>query len=280
MKILITGSKGMLAQDLIRVLKPKHRIIRTDVNNMDITKNREVVNFFIKNKPEIVIHTAAYTNVDGAEKEKTLALKVNQFGTKNVAKASQKLNIPIVYISTDYIFGGGKKRPYSEKDRPNPLSIYGKSKYKGEQEILKDKKKYFIIRSAWLYGKGGKNFISTILELAKQNPTLKIVNDQEGSPTYTLDLAKAIAKIIKKEKYGIYHIVNSGSCTWYQFTKEIAKIRKLKNNIIPISSKDLKRPAKRPRYSVLSTHKVKSIGINMRKWGRALKDFLSKEKDL
>ncbi len=264
MKILITGSSGMLAFALKKILRPKNKLFLADIHNMDITSNKKVSDYINKTNPEIIIHTAAYTDVDGAESNKGLSLKINRDGTKNMANAAKNLDIPIVYISTDYIFGGGKRKPYVENDRPNPLSVYGFSKFTGEKEIRKITKKYFIIRSAWLYGPKGKNFVTTILRLANGSNELKIVNDQKGCPTYTLDLAYAISKLIKTQKYGTYHIVNSGSCTWYQFAKEIIKIKKLKNKIKAINSKELGRPAKRPHYSVLSNNKLHSEGIKLR----------------
>lgn len=275
MKILITGANGMLAYALKKVLRPKNKLILTDVNNMDITSAKTVYDFFDQTKPELVIHTAAYTDVDGAESNKTLALKINRDGTKNVAKAAKKLNIPLVYISTDYVFGGGKRKPYTENDRPNPLSVYGQSKYAGEKEVRRITKKCYIIRSAWLYGPGGKNFVTTILRIACELDELKIVNDQKGCPTYTFDLAEAISKLIETGKYGRYHITNSGSCTWFGFTKEILKIKKIKKKVIPITSKELNRPAKRPTFSVLAGQEAKKIGLKIRPWQKALASYLA-----
>jgi dTDP-4-dehydrorhamnose reductase len=274
MKILITGANGMLSLALKKILRPRNRLILTDIDNMDITKAQEVLKFFNKTKPEIVIHTAAYTDVDGAETNKSLALKINRDGTRNVARAAKSLDIPIVYISTDYVFGGGKRKPYTENDRPNPLSVYGMSKYAGEKEIRKITKKYYITRSAWLYGPGGKNFVVTISRLAHELDELKIVNDQKGCPTYTFDLAEVISKLIRSGKFGLYHVVNSSSCTWFGFTKEILKIKKIKKKIIPITSEELNRPAKRPTFSVLSNKKLQGVGVKMRPWAEALKSYL------
>lgn len=274
MKILITGSNGMLAYALKKVLKPKNKLILADIQNMDITKVREVQKFFAKNKPEIVIHTAAYTNVDDAESNKKLAFKINRDGTKNVVLLATKLDIPIVYISTDYIFGGGKNNPYKENDRANPLSIYGLSKYAGEKEIKKITKKYYIVRSAWLYGPNGKNFVTTILSLADKLDELKIVSDQKGCPTYTFDLAKSLFRLIKTNKYGVYHLTNKNPVSWYQFAKEILKIKKIRKNVLPITSKMLNRQAVRPRFSVLSNKKIEALGIKMRDHKYALKDYL------
>lgn len=284
MKILITGANGMLSYAFKKTLQSKNmsraskeavdRLILTDINNMDITKAKEVLKFFNKTKPEIVIHTAAYTDVDGAETNKSQASKINRDGTRNVAVAAKNLDIPIVYISTDYVFGGGKRKPYTENDKPNPLSVYGLSKYAGEKEVRSITKKHYITRSAWLYGPRGKNFVMTILRLAGELGELKIVNDQKGCPTYTFDLAGAISKLIRSGKYGTYHIVNSGSCTWFQYAKEILKIKKINKRVIPITTKELGKPAKRPKYSVLSTKKINELKIKTPNWKTALKEFL------
>jgi len=274
MKILITGAKGMLAYALIKTLRPKNKLILTDLDNMDITKPKEIIDFFNKTKPELVIHTAAYTDVDGAETNNALAIKINRDGAGNIARAAKRLDIPIVYISTDYVFGGKKNKPYLENDRTRPLSVYGLSKSAGEKEIRKINAKHYLVRSAWLYGPQGKNFVLTVLRLAGELPGLKIVNDQKGCPTYTLDLAGAIKKLIITEKFGTYHITNSSSCTWFQFAKEILKIKKIKKKIIPITSKELSRPAPRPKYSVLDNKKARRLGLKLRPWQKALKDYL------
>lgn len=274
----------MLAYALKKTLPKGNKLILADIDNMDITKKKAVDTFFAKNKPELGIHAAAYTDVDGAEKNKALAFKINRDGTRNVASAANKLDIPLVYISTDYVFGGGRRKPYLENDRPHPLSVYGLSKYAGEKEVRSITKKHFIVRSAWLYGPNGKNFVLTILRLARELDELKIVNDQRGCPTYTFDLAEGIAKLIKINKYGTYHLTNSSSTTWHQFAKEILKIKKIKSReagsrfarkkITPITAKELGRPAKRPKYSVLSNNKARSLGIKLRDWREALKDYL------
>ncbi len=274
MKILIIGSNGMLAYALKKTLKKGNKLILTDIDNMDITKKKAVDTFFAKTNPELVIHTAAYTDVDGAEKNKSLALEINRDGTKNVASAAKKLDIPLVYISTDYVFGGGRRKPYLENDRPHPLSVYGLSKYAGEKEVESITKKHFIVRSAWLYGPGGKNFVLTILRLAQELDELKIVNDQRGSPTYTFDLAEGIKKLIKTQKFGTYHLTNSSSTTWHQFAQEILKIKKIKKIVLPITTRELNRPAKRPKYSVLNNNKAQKIGISIRLWQKALKNYL------
>lgn len=280
MKILITGANGQLGYDLKKAFR-NHQLILTDTQNMDITDPKKV-NFVIeKNKPEIIIHAAAYTNVDKAEADKKTCQKVNVLGTKNVAAAAEKVGATLIYISTDYVFSGTKKSPYKETDAPRPINVYGKSKLAGERWVQKICKHSYIIRSAWLYGEGGGNFVKTMLELSKKLPKLEVVADQKGTPTYTKDLAEGIAKLLKiRPKYGIYNMTNSGTCSWYQFAREIFKLKNLKTPLSPTDSKKFKRPARRPAYSVLSKEKIRRLGIKMWPWPLALKSFLESLKNL
>jgi len=287
MEILVTGSDGQLGKALQEVL-PKRNCFFATREDFDITDRKQVVYQITSVRPAIVIHTAAYTDVDGCEENKELAYRVNVQGTENIALACQKIAATMIYISTDYVFDGRKNTPYNEEDKPNPLSVYGKTKLQGE-EIVKKLPKHYIIRTAWLFG-AGKNFVQAILKLAPKQE-IRVVNDQIGSPTYALDLAKAIYKIIKisnltfaqrasaaKAESQIYHITNSGQCSWYELAKEIAKLKGLKLKILPISSKKWKKikpdSAKRPKYSVLATKKINSLGIKMRPWQEALLDYL------
>jgi len=276
MKILITGAKGQLGYDLKRTFK-NHHLILTDIDNLDITSKKRVADFFVNKKPEFVIHAAAFTDVDGAENKKRICFKINQLGTRNVARAAEKIGATIVYISTDYVFSGNKKTPYKETDRAYPLNIYGESKLAGEKEIKKICNQYYIIRTAWLYGKGGENFVHTMLRLGKRMSKLEVVNDQRGTPTYSNDLSRGIKRLIaKKPNFGIYHLTNSGATTWYSFAKKIFTLKKIKIKLSPTESKKFVRPAKRPKYSVLSKDKVRKLGIKMRPWEKALSSFLNK----
>lgn len=276
MKILITGASGMLGYDLQETLK-NHELILFNSKTLDIT-NKQIVNEKIgKIEPDIVINAAAYTNVDACEKNYDDAYKVNALGPKNLAKVCKELDIPLVHISTDYVFNGEKNTPLKEEDEIGPKTAYGKTKLEGEIFIQETCNKYFIIRTAWLYGCNGNNFVKTMLELAKNNNEINVVNDQVGSPTYTFDLAIAISKIIETDDYGIYHLTNSGSCSWYEFSKEIFKLSNINIKVNPVSTEEFPRPAPRPKYSVLSDEKWINKGFKpLRNYKEALKDYFIK----
>ncbi|MCG2677619.1 dTDP-4-dehydrorhamnose reductase [bacterium] len=304
MRILITGACGMLGRDLVEALSKEHEVVGVDVKDpgswildlgsvefskLDITNEEEVMKAICDVKPEVVIHTAAYTDVDDCEKNEDLAYRINGTGAQNVALACKKCKAIMTYISTDFIFDGEKKEPYLENDKPNPLSVYGKSKLEGEKHISLLLDRYFIIRTSWLFGKHGKNFVNTILKLAKEKKELKVVNDQVGSPTYTKDLAHAIKHLLNliqdlgsriQNLFGIYHISNSGSCSWYEFAQEILQVASRRSQVInikikPISSEELDRPAKRPKFSVLDKSRyIKTVGKSLRPWQEALREYL------
>jgi len=255
----------------------KDEIIGWDIEEIDIQKEDESITKIEKLRPEIVIHVAAYTDVDGCELDKEKAFAVNAEGTKHVALAASKCDAKIVYLSTDYVFDGEKREPYSESDPPHPLNVYGHSKLKGEQYVQEGVKDSLIIRTQWLYGPFGKNFVDSILQQATEKSALSIVNDQMGSPTYTLDLARAISELIQFGARGIFHVANGDFCAWDTFAEAILKLSGVNRvKVLPISSKELDRPAARPSYSVLSCQKLKKeTGLTMRSWSEALKDYLS-----
>lgn len=276
MKILILGARGMLGHDLLEVFK-NYQPIGWDKEDLDIARKKEVEKKIVELKPNIIINAAAYTNVDLAEKEKKLALKVNGYALNNLCEACKKTKSVLVHYSTDYVFSGGKQKGYKEEDRPDkPLNWYGRSKLLGEKLILAHAKKnrnfiYYLIRTSWLFGKHGKNFVSTMLKLAREKKEIKVVNDQFGKPTYSLDLAKATKELIEKKfKRGIYHLVNEGATNWFEFAKKIFEIKNIKIKVLPISSKELKRLAKRPKYSILLNTKFPSL----RRWEEALEEYL------
>ena len=278
--ILVIGAKGMLGRDLMGILHSSfsnEEVIGWDIEDMDIQKESESVTRIEKLRPEIVIHIAAYTDVDGCELDQERAFAVNAEGTKHVALAASKCHAKMVYLSTDYVFDGDKSEPYLESDSPHPLNVYGHSKLKGEQYVQELVKDFLIIRTQWLYGPFGKNFVSSILRQAREKSALSIVNDQTGSPTYTVDLAKAISKLIQFDARGIFHVANRDLCTWYTFGQAILKLSGVNRvRLIPISSRELDRPAARPSYSVLNCQKLKrETGLTMRPWSEALKDYLS-----
>lgn len=291
--VIVTGISGMLGVELYKALKDEYKVIGLDVRDfplyhdfplykIDITEWRQFSGLgsqlLVKNKIDridLIIHTAAYTDVDGCEKNPNLAYKVNTLGTRNITLFAQKRAIPLVYISTDFVFNGEKNAPYLEFDEPEPLSIYGKSKLAGERFVSSFLNRFFIVRTAWLYGKYGKNFVKTILKIARGENELKVVNDQVGSPTYAKDLAQGIKKLIFNAPYGIYHLTNSGACSWYDFAKKILKIANLNTEVKPITSEELGRPAKRPHFSVLGDFCLKeTLGFSMRSWQEALKEYM------
>ncbi|MDD5687457.1 MAG: dTDP-4-dehydrorhamnose reductase [Elusimicrobia bacterium] len=296
MKIIITGC-GMLGYDLCRIFnedelfaidikEPNFQFPVSSFHLCDITDFEKTYNTITKINPDIVIHTAAWTDVDGAESKPDAAYRLNVLGTRNIALACQRFDTAMVYISTDYVFDGEKKEPYIEFDKTNPLSIYGKSKYFGEVIIQQLLNKYFIVRSSWLFGKNGKNFVKTVLNLAKEKKEIKIVNDQIGSPTYTKDLAESIKQLITMNYerstglYGTYHITNSESCSWYDFAKEIIRQSGVRGprsevKIKPITTEELNRPAKRPKASILKNFMWELNGFEpVRSWKEALKSYL------
>ncbi|MBQ9246716.1 dTDP-4-dehydrorhamnose reductase [bacterium] len=268
MKILVTGANGMLGQDLCPILEDyDFDVIETDINNMDITDKKNVKEVISAYLPDYVIHCAAYTNVDKAEEEKETAFKINEEGTKNIASICKELDIPIIYISTDYVFDGTKSGKYLPSDKPNPINTYGQSKLAGEKAIEKNRK-YYIIRTSWLYGHHGKNFVETMLSM-KDKPKITVVDDQFGCPTWTVELANGIANIIEEEKpYGIYHICGSGHTNWFGFAQKIFELSNIKVNLHPCTTDEFPKAAKRPKNSIMENNRC------CRKWETALKDYL------
>jgi len=226
-------------------------------------------------RPDVVINCAAYTRVDDCETEQEKAFAVNATGVKNIALACRDRGILLVHISTDYVFDGTKQEPYREADETHPRSVYGQSKLAGENFVRTVLTRYVIIRSLWLYGRGGNNFVATIQKLAQEKKELRVVNDQTGTPTYTRDLAHAIKALIEGNPQGIYHIANQGTCTWYEFARRIVELTSSPANVIPISSDEINRPAKRPAYSVLDCSRfIQETGMELRHWDAALQEYL------
>ena len=275
MKVLITGSNGMLGHDLIDVLDGKHELIKTTSKSLDITDEDKVKDYIVNENPDIVINSAAYTDVDGCETNEEIAYKVNGEGVKNLALACKVVDCPLLHISTDYVFNGENNKPWMEDDEVCPISIYGKSKLQGEEAIESILDKFFIIRTSWLYGINGGNFPKTMLELAKTHDTLTVVTDEIGTPTYTLDLAQAIAELIETEYYGIYHITNSDYCSWFDFAKYIFEVKNINVNVVPVTAEEFARPASRPHYSVLNNSNWVNNGFKpLRSYKEAIKDYL------
>ncbi len=272
-KILVTGSKGMLGQDLCNILKLNgYNVIGTDRTLLDITKIEQVKSVISQENPDYVVNCAAYTNVDKAQEDIATARIVNSNGSENLARVCAKNEIPLIYISTDYVFDGTKGEKYLPSDIPNPINNYGLTKLEGEKAVQKYCQKYYICRTSWLYGKYGKNFVETMLSLAN-NPEIKVVDDQKGCPTWTVDLSNAIVKIIEnKFPYGIYHTCGGGCATWYGFAKEIFSLAGLDVDLKPCKTDEFPRPAKRPKYSAMDNENL------CRDWQLALNEYMENRK--
>ena len=275
MKILITGSNGMLGHDLQEVLADKHELILTTSKTLDITDKQHTMDFIFEVKPDIVINSAAYTDVDGCEENQDIAYAVNGEGVRNLALACKEVDCALVHVSTDYVFDGTARDHIKEDGKIGPISIYGKSKLKGEEAILEILDKFFIVRTAWLYGINGKNFPKTILELAQNHSEITVVYDEVGSPTYTPDLADGIAKLIETDYYGIYHLTNSGSCSWCEFARYIFEVAEVDVKVIPVTASEFARPAPRPSYSVLDNDNWVKNGFEpLRSYKDAIKEYI------
>jgi dTDP-4-dehydrorhamnose reductase len=272
---MIIGSEGMLGHDLVNVLSVEHEVSTTTIDTLDITDIDKTIKTVKENNPDVLVHAAAFTDVDGGETNPDLAYKVNSIGTRNVAVACRETDCAMVYICTDYVFDGTNTTPYYEYDQTKPLGVYGKTKHLGEVYLRDTLNKFYIVRTAWLYGYHGPNFVTTMLNLAKTTNKISVVNDQVGSPTYTVDLAKAIAQIIKKPSYGIYHVTNSDQCSWFDFAKEIFKLANVEVDLKPVSTEEFPRPAPRPKFSVLENYNWKMEGYpKIRSYKEALKDYM------
>ncbi len=260
MRVFVTGAQGMLGQDLVPVLRAAGdevipsgmrasedpAYVRLDITDLEATKRAIALA-----RPDIVINCAAYTNVDGAESDPDSAYRVNALGTWNLALACQESGAAMLLVSTDYVFDGKKGTAYDEYDTPNPQSVYGRSKYAGEQHLQQVLNRFYIVRTSWLYGHHGKNFVETILKAAVERPELRVVNDQWGCPTWTKDLSDAICRLIRVRAYGIYHATGQGECTWMDFAQAIVTNGGMKTPVLPQTTEELNRPAPRPRYSVM-----------------------------
>ncbi len=281
MKVLITGYNGMLGRDMFNVLNNESETIGVDIEEFDITNINDCISYIRYVKPNILINCAAYTDVDGCETEIELAYTVNALGTRNLAIACNEVSAAMVHISTDYVFDGLKGRSYVEDDMTNPINEYGKSKLAGEKYVQALLNRHYIIRTQWLYGQNGKNFVKTMLSMAKKSIELRVVNDQFGCPTYTLDLAHAITELIKTSAYGKYHITNNGIISWFDFAEEILQIAMIQGaKIIPIKTEEMNRPAQRPKYSPLENFNWKISGHTaLRSYKDALTEYI-KENEL
>ncbi|MGG3162564.1 dTDP-4-dehydrorhamnose reductase [Geobacillus stearothermophilus] len=276
MKVVVTGAKGQLGTDLVNLLVNRgYEVYGYGREELDITNFDQVKQVISEVNPDVVIHAAAYTKVDLAESEPDQAFLINAYGTRNVTVASEAVGAKLVYISTDYVFDGTANTPYNEFAPTNPLSVYGKSKLAGEQFVRDLHSKFFIVRTSWVYGKHGNNFVKTMLKLAQERDELMVVHDQVGCPTYTVDLANCILELVQTERYGIYHVSNSGYCSWYEFAKAIFEEAGIEVKVNPCTTKDFPRPAPRPAYSVFEHMALRLNGFKeMPHWRASLKNFV------
>ncbi|RUS45295.1 dTDP-4-dehydrorhamnose reductase [Cohnella sp. AR92] len=275
-RVAVTGAGGMLGVDMCKALEPHaEQVLAWDRTALDVTDLEAVLTMFRIHQPEAVVHSAAYTKVDQAEAEPDLAFRVNAIGARNVALAAEAAGAKMVYVSTDYVFPGTSEKPLNEYQDTSPINVYGESKRGGEWLASGLVSRLFIVRTSWLYGDHGPNFVKTMLKLAEKKEPIRVVGDQIGCPTYTVDLARTIVRLLETEKYGTYHVSNSGACSWYEFAERIFDLAGLSVDLSAVTSEQFKRPAPRPAYSVLDHMALRVNGFPpMRDWETALKEYL------
>ena len=280
MKVLVTGAKGQLGCDILRRLDAlgiENKGI--DIQDCDLTDEAQTIAFLLAYQPDCVVHCAAYTAVEKAESNAELCRRVNVDGTRNVANACKRLGAAIVYISTDYVFSGDGEQGYDVDAPKAPLSVYGKTKYEGELAVGELVEKHFIVRTSWVFGLNGGNFVKTMLRLGSEKDRLSVVNDQIGSPTYTVDLARLLCDMVQTERYGVYHATNEGFCSWYDFAREIMKLAGLPCQVAPVSTAEYNAGVRRPLNSRLSKRSLAEGGFGLLPaWEDALKRYLEELK--
>lgn len=283
-RIMITGASGQLGLALYHILKDKsqYQLLRTDalasydgqVEALDITQEEAVSSYISNARPDIIINCAAFTAVDLCESEQDKAYRINAVGPKNIAIMAEKIGAKLIHISTDYVFDGQGSVPYTEEDSPNPMSVYGKTKQAGDDFVRDYCKKYFILRTAWVYGEG-KNFVKTMLRLADNNSKVRVVSDQFGTPTSALELARVIVYLMETESYGLYHATCEGSTNWYEFALTIFECAGKKVEVEAITTAEYPAPARRPMYSILDNKALRERhGYRMREWKEALQEYM------
>lgn len=277
MKVLVTGVRGQLGHDVVNELEKRGvETVGVDIQEMDITDSASVDRVMKEAAPDAVIHCAAYTAVDAAEENEELCRRVNAEGTRNIAIVCKELDIRIIYISTDYVFDGEGERFWEPDDERAPKSVYGQTKYEGELAVQELLDKYFIVRIAWVFGVNGKNFVKTMLNLSKNHDTVRVVDDQFGSPTYTYDLARLLADMVQTDKYGVYHATNEGVCSWYEFACAIFREAGIKMDVQPVSTQEYGAKAARPANSRMSKEKLTENGFErLPSWQDALRRYIT-----
>ena len=270
----------MLGSDICAILGNQSEIVPFDLKDFDVTDLESGRNIISQAKPDLLLHCAAYTDVDGAEREPERAFETNATGTKNMALVAKDLSIPMLYISTDYIFDGEKGSPYVESDKPAPLNVYGESKLAGESWVTRLLSRYFIVRTSWLFGRRGRSFIRKIIDASAAaqssgSAQLPVVADQFGSPTYTVDLARGLATLIRSQSWGVYHVTNAGHCSWFQYAEKVFGLLRIEVKLVPVDSAQFPQAAKRPEFAVLDNAAwQKNFGARLRPWQDALEEFL------
>jgi dTDP-4-dehydrorhamnose reductase len=272
-RVLLAGAGGQLGLELAGILPDRgHEVVALDRMALDVADPEAVEGAIDEHTPEIVVNAAAYTNVDGCEEAMDLAYSVNALGPRNLAQACERRGCGLLHVSTNYVFDGRGERPYEPFDPPNPISAYGRTKLAGEEHVMRLTNRWYVVRSAGVYGRG-HNFVRTMLRVAKERGSLKVKDDEFISPTYARDLAEGIAGIVEDGRYGLYHLTNAGSCSWYEFTREIFRLAGVEMEVVPIPGSEYPLPAARPANGVLS-----SLGSpKLRHWGEALADYLLRE---
>ncbi len=272
MRVLITGAHGQLGHALQQVFSAEDLVLK-DMPEFDLTHS-DSESQIVAARPSAILHVGAYTNVDGAEREPDRAMAVNAQGTVFVARAAAMLNARLIYVSTDYVFDGTKSTPYCEEDEPHPINVYGQSKREGEIAALKGCPNTLVVRTAWLYGRAGNNFVKTIMRLAGEKPFLEVVGDQRGCPTNADDLALALNDLLRSDLRGICHVTNTGDCTWHEFAEAIVSLMALSTPVRPITTAQMGRLAKRPAYSVLAQERLDAVRAPLPHWRFALARFM------
>ena len=275
MRIFVTGAAGQLGHELQRALKD-HTLLLGIWPGFDVLK-AEAEKQILEAKAEVVIHTAAYTDVDGAERDSHSAMAINAEGTERVARAAAKSGSRLIYLSTDYVFDGKKSMPYGETDEPNPLNAYGRSKLEGERRALASCPNTLVLRTAWMYSAHGKNFVKTVMQLAQTQPELRVVADQRGCPTHAGDLAAAMARVLSLDLRGVVHLTGAGNCTWHEFACAIVSLMGVSVTVHPITTAEAKRAAPRPAYAVLLNRVLAKRGIVLPHWKDSLTRFMRVE---
>ncbi|MBD0253431.1 MAG: dTDP-4-dehydrorhamnose reductase [Rubrobacter sp.] len=273
MRVLLAGAGGQLGLELAGILPERdHEVVALDRRGLDVADPETVEGAVDEHEPEMVINAAAYTNVDGCEDETGLAYAVNALGPRNLAQACERRGCALLHVSTNYVFDGENGRPYEPFDSPNPISAYGRTKFAGEEYVMRLMNRWYVVRSAGVYGRG-HNFVRTMLRVASERDSLEVKDDEFISPTYARDLAEGIVRVVEGGRYGLYHLTNAGSCSWYEFTREIFRLTGVETEVVPIPGSEYPLPAARPANGVLSS----LGGPELRHWKEALEDYLNRE---